>query len=52
MNSKVKSITAFAIVLAAVFMFGSSSGFELAVSAALTDNGLGLSFFAFDNFGI
>ena len=39
MNSKVKSITAFAIVLAAIFMFGSSSGFELAVSAALTDNG-------------
>ena len=39
MNSKVKSITAFAIVLASVFMFGSSSGFELAVSAALTDNG-------------
>ncbi len=39
MNSKIKSITALVIALAAVFMFGSSSGFELAVSAALTDNG-------------
>lgn len=39
MNSKIKRITAFVIVIAAAFIFGSSSGLDFAVSAALADDG-------------